>query len=358
MFASDFDFELPEALIAQEPPAVRDAGRLLHLGRTSGALEHLKFSQLPSLMKRGDVMVFNNSRVIPARLLGHKAGTGGKAELLLVRPMADAATAEVLAARAEGSSWLCIGQASKAMKAGTRVEFEGGLTAEIEAAMPGGEYRVRFTSSLETLEGAIARAGRLPLPPYISRVPTAADAERYQTVFAKTSGSVAAPTAGLHFTEAVFAALDAAGVIRTFITLDVGPGTFLPVREDDLSKHTMHAERFSVPEATAHQVNTARREQRRVIAVGTTVMRTLESYHNNSQLNSGQGSTAIFITPGFEFKMVDALFTNFHLPKSTLVMLVSAFAGKANTFNAYAAAIAERYRFFSYGDAMFIDGAL
>ncbi len=358
MLATDFDFSLPDELIAQEPPPVRDAGRLMHLGRTTGAIAHRHFIDLPTLLNRGDVMVFNDSRVIPARLLGHKVGTGGKAELLLVRPLADQTTAEILKARADGSTWLCIGQASKVMKPGTRVEFAAGLLAEIVEALPGGEYRVRFTSSVESLERAIAHAGRLPLPPYITRAPTANDAERYQTVFAQTSGSVAAPTAGLHFTENVLRAIDARGVTRCFVTLDVGPGTFLPLRDDDVSKHVMHAERFSVPQSTAQLVNDARREGRRVIAVGTTVTRTLESFHQAGVVRSGQGDTRIFITPGYSFSVIDALFTNFHLPKSTLVMLVSAFAGRERVLHAYAQAVEARYRFFSYGDAMFIDGAL
>jgi S-adenosylmethionine:tRNA ribosyltransferase-isomerase len=350
----DFDFHLPPELIAQAPLPERDASRLLHA--RGDTLHHRVFRELPSLLRRGDLLVFNDSRVIPARLLGRKVGTGGRAELLLVRPAADVETEAALKARAEGTVWLCLGQSSKGFRPGMRLEFDGGLEAEVEASLGGGEYRVRFTSPLSTLEDAIARAGQLPLPPYIERAPEAADAERYQTVYARTPGSIAAPTAGLHFTEATFAALDAAGVDRAFVTLEVGPGTFLPVREGPVAEHTMHAERASVGEATAARVREAKRAGRRVIAVGTTVVRTLESFADEAEvLRAGATETALFITPGFTFRVVDALVTNFHLPKSTLVMLVSAFLGRERTLAAYAEAVRERYRFFSYGDAMFIE---
>jgi S-adenosylmethionine:tRNA ribosyltransferase-isomerase len=346
----DFDFALPAELIAQVPLGQRDASRLLHVERRTGALRHRAFTDLPSLLSRGDVLVFNDSRVIPARLLGKKAGTGGKAELLLVRPSTDVATDEALAAGASGTVWTCLGQASKGLRAGARLEFEAGLTAEVLSAEGAGEYRVRFTSALATLEEALGRAGRLPLPPYITRAPDAGDDERYQTIYANRKGSVAAPTAGLHFTPEVFAALNARGVERVFVTLEVGPGTFLPVREGDVSKHVMHPERALIPEATAQRLALARAEQRRIVAVGTTVVRTLEALEGRA----GAIDTRIFITPGYEFRVVDALVTNFHLPKSTLVMLVSAFLGRERTLAAYAAAVEKRYRFFSYGDSMFI----
>ncbi len=357
MHTDDFDFPLPAELIAQAPLERRDASRLLHARRPSGAVAHRRFDELPRLLRAGDLLVVNDARVIPARLLGRKKGTGGKAELLLVRPAAGAATAEALEARAEGTAWLCLGQAAKALKPGAALEFDAGLTAEVEAALGGGEYQVRFTSSLKTLEAALERAGRLPLPPYIERAPTAVDGERYQTVYARAKGSVAAPTAGLHFTPELLAALAAAGVARAFVTLDVGPGTFLPVREGDVRAHRMHPERYAVPEATARLVREAKRAGRRVVAVGTTVVRTLEAAADEAEVvRAGAGDTRLFITPGFEFRVVDALVTNFHLPRSTLLMLVSAFLGREATLRAYAEAVRERYRFFSYGDAMFIEG--
>jgi S-adenosylmethionine:tRNA ribosyltransferase-isomerase len=348
----DFDFPLPQELIAQAPLERRDTSRLLHV---AGGLHHRHFTELPGLLRAGDLLVVNDSRVIPARLLGHKVGTGGKVELLLVRPAAGVGAQAALQGGASGSSWVCLGQASKPIRPGAQLEFDGGLRAEVEASPGGGEYQVRFTSSLASLEAAIALAGRLPLPPYITRTPTAADAERYQTIYAKTLGSVAAPTAGLHFTPELFVALEARGVQRASVTLDVGPGTFLPVREGDVRTHVMHAERYTVPAETAALVAQVKARGGRVIAVGTTVVRTLESAATEGGVQAGEGDTRIFITPGYSFRVVDALVTNFHLPKSTLVMLVSAFLGRERTLAAYAEAIAQGYRFFSYGDAMFIE---
>ncbi|MEW5742022.1 MAG: tRNA preQ1(34) S-adenosylmethionine ribosyltransferase-isomerase QueA [Myxococcota bacterium] len=357
MHTDDFDFPLPAERIAQAPLPERDASRLLHVDRTTGRRAHLAFRDLPGLLRAGDVLVLNDSRVIPARLLGRKAGTGGRAELLLVRPVAEVETEAALKAGASGSVWSCLGQSSKGFKPGAKLEFDAGLTAEVLEDRGGGEVHVRFTSALSTLEEAIARAGRLPLPPYIERAPTADDEERYQTVYARKQGSVAAPTAGLHFTPAIFEALSRRGVERAFVTLEVGPGTFLPVREGDVSRHVMHAERCAVPEETAERLRRARREGRRIIAVGTTVVRTLESFAADAEVvRAGAMDTRIFITPGFRFRVVDALVTNFHLPRSTLLMLVSAFLGRERTLEAYAEAVREGYRFFSYGDAMFIDG--
>lgn len=348
MHTDDFDFQLPPELIAQRPLAQRDASRLFHLRRPSGKFSHRAFRDLPSLLRKGDLLVFNDSRVIPARLLGKKKGTGGKAELLLIRPAGDVETEHALRTNASGSSWLCLGQSSKGFKPGMELEFEAGLTATISESLGNGEYRVTFTSPLETLEAAIARAGKLPLPPYITRDTEADDDARYQTVFARKIGSVAAPTAGLHFTEEIFAALKERGVDIAFVTLEVGPGTFMPVREGPISEHKMHEERAFVPAQTLAAIEKAER----VIAVGTTVVRSLEGLPHTS---GERFSTSIFITPGFQFRFVDALITNFHLPKSTLLMLVSAFAGREQTLTAYAAAIAEKYRFFSYGDSMFIE---
>jgi S-adenosylmethionine:tRNA ribosyltransferase-isomerase len=351
VLTSDFDFQLPAELIAQAPLPARDGSRLLHLRRGSGRVTHRQFSQFAQLLRPGDLLVLNDARVIPARLLGKKLGTGGKVELLLVRPTAQLTAAAALEAP-EQVEWQCLGQASKGLRAGAQVEFEGGLRAEISDALGGGEYRVRFVSPLATLEAALALAGKLPLPPYIERAPDASDSERYQTVFARAKGSVAAPTAGLHFTPALLASLGAAGIDHAFVTLDVGPGTFLPVREGALADHKMHSERCVVSAPTATAVNAARR----VVAVGTTVVRTLESMAGgDGQVSAGERDTALFILPGFEFRAVDALLTNFHLPKSTLLMLVSAFAGRGHVLAAYAEAVREKYRFFSYGDAMFIE---
>jgi len=354
---SDYDFELPEAQIAQAPLAARDASRLMVVNRSSGAWAHRHFSDLPGLLREGDLLVVNDARVIPARLLGAKAGTGGRVELLVVRPSAPTLTSQALGGAAESLEWICLGQASKGLKPGARISFPEGLEAEVLEALGGGEYRVRFHAAPgASLARLLDTAGRLPLPPYITRPPEDADAERYQTVYARASGAVAAPTAGLHFTEATFAALAARGIQRVEVTLDVGPGTFLPVREENLEKHHMHPERYTVPEATARAVNAARAEGRRVVAVGTTVVRTLESATDpdSGALRAGTGETTLFIRPGFRFRQVDVLLTNFHLPRSTLVVLVSALLGRERTLAAYREAVAAGYRFFSYGDAMLV----
>ncbi len=354
MHTSDFDFALPPELIAQEPLARRDASRLLHVRRSDGASTHRTFADLPGLLREGDLLVLNDSKVIPARLLGQKRDTGGRVELLLVRPATAIGAEAALTGSTDATRWICLGQASKPIRPGARLTFTGGLEAEIVEARGGGEFVVAFTSSAATLQAAIAVAGRLPLPPYIHRAPSAADADRYQTVYAKTLGSVAAPTAGLHFTPQLLASLEARGIRRATITLEVGPGTFMPVRDGEVAQHVMHAERYLVSEDAAEAIRSTKRAGGRVVAVGTTVTRTLESFTDGVVARNGE--TAIFITPGFEFRVVDALLTNFHLPKSTLVMLVSAFLGRERTLSAYAEAIRERYRFFSYGDAMFIEG--
>ena len=354
---SDYDFELPEAQIAQAPLASRDASRLLVVSRFSGTRSHRHFSDLSELLREGDLLVVNDARVIPARLLGSKSGTGGRVELLVVRPAASTLTSQALSGATEALEWICLGQASKGLKPGARLSFPEGLEAEVLEALGGGEYRVRFHAAPGTsLAEALEKAGRLPLPPYITRAPEAADAERYQTVYARASGAVAAPTAGLHFTEATFAALASRGIHRVEVTLDVGPGTFLPVREENLEKHHMHPERYFVSEATARAVNAAKAEGRRVVAVGTTVVRTLESATapDSGALRAGPGETTLFIRPGFRFRQVDVLLTNFHLPRSTLVVLVSALLGREQTLAAYREAVAAGYRFFSYGDAMLV----
>ncbi|ATB40676.1 S-adenosylmethionine:tRNA ribosyltransferase-isomerase [Cystobacter fuscus] len=354
---SDYDFALPEAQIAQAPLATRDASRLMVVSRATGAWSHRHFAELPELLREGDLLVVNDARVIPARLLGSKVGTGGRVELLVVRPAAATLTSQALGGAPEALEWICLGQASKGLKPGARVSFAGGLEAEVLEALGGGEYRVRFHAAPGTsLARLLDTAGRLPLPPYITRPPEDADAERYQTVYARASGAVAAPTAGLHFTQATFEALAARGIQRVEVTLDVGPGTFLPVREENLEKHHMHPERYTVPEATARAVNAAKAEGRRVVAVGTTVVRTLESAWEpeSGGLRAGPGETSIFIRPGFTFRAVDVLVTNFHLPRSTLVVLVSALLGRERTLAAYREAVAAGYRFFSYGDAMLV----
>lgn len=352
--AEDFDFALPPELIAQHPTAARDGARLLHVQRSSGCWSHRAFVDLPTLLRAGDLLVFNDTRVIKARLLGNKRGTGGKAELLLLHPSGGVDTASALGAAARGVEWWCLGQASKGLKVGQWLEFTNGLSAEIVEVKGGGEYRVKLWGEA-SVDEALQRAGQLPLPPYISRMPEANDAARYQTVFARVPGSVAAPTAGLHFTPELLAKLDSAGVERRFITLDVGAGTFMPVREGPLSAHVMHNERYHVPVETAAAIAKARTEHRRIIAVGTTAARTLEAAATAEGVRAGPGETALFIHPGYRFKTIDALFTNFHLPKSSLVMLVSAFMGREACLQAYAEAVREKYRFFSYGDAMFIE---
>lgn len=354
---SDYDFELPEAQIAQAPLGARDASRLMTVSRATGAWAHRRFAELPELLRSGDVLVVNDARVIPARLLGAKVGTGGRVELLVVRPAAPTLTSAALTGAPEALEWICLGQASKGLKPGAQVAFPGGLTAEVLEALGGGEYRVRFQAAPgASLQALLEQAGRLPLPPYITREPDAADAERYQTLYARAPGAVAAPTAGLHFTEATFAALEARGVRRVTVTLDVGPGTFLPVRDEELDRHKMHPERYGVPEETAAEVNAARAEGRRVVAVGTTVVRTLEAATDpaTGRLRAGTGETTIFIRPGYTFRQVDVLLTNFHLPRSTLVMLVSAMLGRERTLEAYREAVRAGYRFFSYGDAMLV----
>ena len=369
MLVSDFDFELPPELIAQAPLPERDAARLLCFPRTAGQLTHRMVRDLPQLLRAGDVLIVNDARVIPARLRGHKRGSGGKVELLLIEPLAPLASERehgtTGAARGPSVEWLALGQASKALKAGQVVEIAG-HAIEVVEARGGGELRVRLPASLlgdgssEALFDFLEQAGELPLPPYIERPPEAADRERYQTLFARVKGAVAAPTAGLHFTESLMKEIRARGATFAQVTLHVGPGTFLPVRVDTVADHTMHRERYEVPAATVEACARARATGGRVIAVGTTALRTLEAAWEEGALGgagglcAGPGSTALFCTPGYRFRAVDALFTNFHLPKSTLLMLVSAFAGMDRTLAAYREAVAQRYRFFSYGDAMLI----
>ncbi len=336
----DFSFDLPPDLIAQTPPEQRSASRLLCLDGDSGALADRTFRELPDLVRPGDLLVFNDTRVIPARLFGQKA-TGGKVEVLVER---------VLDARRV----LAHVRASKSPKPGGRLRLEGGIEAQM-LARQGELFELALHGADETPAMELLEAhGHMPLPPYIERADAGEDRERYQTVFARRRGAVAAPTAGLHFDPAMLEALAAQGVESTFVTLHVGAGTFQPVRVDDIHQHHMHSEYVEVGAATIAAVERTRARGGRVVAVGTTSVRSLESAARGGTLRPFAGDTDIFITPGYEFRVVDALLTNFHLPESTLLMLVSAFAGHAQVMAAYAHAVAERYRFFSYGDAMFL----
>jgi S-adenosylmethionine:tRNA ribosyltransferase-isomerase len=352
---SDYDYFLPPSAIAQAPLLERDGSRLLVLDRRTGALAHRTYTELPEVLRPGDLLVLNDTRVVPARLVGRKRGTEGRVQLLLVHPAERGALETALAAPAAGQAWVCLGQASKGLKPGADLEFAGGLGARVEARLEAGQFRVAFSGE-GTLGEALLRAGQLPLPPYIERAPTAQDEARYQTVYARAPGSVAAPTAGLHLTERLLGRLGERGISTVSVTLDIGPGTFLPVRSQDESLHRMHPERFHIPEETARAVASARREGRRVVAVGTTVVRTLESaWAQDTGLHAGEGETELFLCPGARFAVVDALLTNFHLPRSTLLMLVAAFAGREKVLAAYRAAVQQGYRFFSYGDAMLVE---
>jgi S-adenosylmethionine:tRNA ribosyltransferase-isomerase len=338
------DYELPPDRIAQAPLAERDAARLLVVG-PGDALAHHHVRELPALL-RPSLIVLNDTRVMPVRLFGRKP-TGGGVELLLV---------ERLGERGRVERWDAIGQASKGLREGTQVTLEGGLQATLGRPLDDGHLEVELRAD-DSVTEAIARVGLVPLPPYIRRAPDASDDERYQTVYARHDGSVAAPTAGLHFSEALLNALREAGHDIAFVTLHVGPGTFRKIRAQRLDEHTMHAERYAVPEATVAAVAKARADQRPVLAVGTTVVRTLEAACNEAgELHAGEGRTSLFIHPPYRFRVVDTMLTNFHLPRSSLLALVMAFGGVERVRAAYAAAIEAKYRFFSYGDAMLLRG--
>jgi S-adenosylmethionine:tRNA ribosyltransferase-isomerase len=341
MRVADFDFDLPPDLIAQFPPAVRGGSRLLHV-KATGTLHDREFADLPTLLRPDDLLVMNDTRVIKARLFGQKE-SGGKVELLVER-----VTGEFEA--------LAFIRASHAPKPGSRIRLSDDIVIEVLARQDD-LTQLRFPRPvLDVLD----RLGRLPLPPYIEHTPTADDEARYQTVYANEPGAVAAPTAGLHFDDAMLDSLRKQGIRTAQVTLHVGAGTFQPVRVDDIAEHRMHSERYTIPQATVDAIGETRDRGGRVVAVGTTSLRALEAAalspsDGAGKLHAGSGETDIFITPGYAFKVVDALITNFHLPKSTLLMLVSAFAGVETIRAAYAHAIAERYRFFSYGDAMFLE---
>jgi S-adenosylmethionine:tRNA ribosyltransferase-isomerase len=337
---SDFDYDLPAERIAQHPLPDRAASRLLVLERASGAIRHRHFRDLPELIPPRDALVINASRVIPARLHGKRAG-GEPAELLLVRERPD-------------GTWLALGHPGGKLKPGRRVTFGEDSTVEILEVLGGGLRRVRFTGTLDA-HATIAKYGEVPLPPYIRRPPEESDRERYQTVYAMHDGSVAAPTAGLHFTPELLADLYTRQVRIASIDLHVGPGTFKPVETEDIGAHAMHAEAFDISPGAAEWINHAQERGRSIWAVGTTVVRALESsVAERGLVRPGSGETSLFIRPPYEFKVVDRLITNFHLPRSTLLMLVCAFGGYDAVMAAYRVAVREGYRFYSYGDAMAI----
>ena len=340
MNKSDFDFYLPEELIAQTPLEKRDTSRLLHLDKQTGEIEHKHFYDIKQYLHAGDCLVLNDSRVLPARLIGSRP-TGGAVELVLLKDIGD-------------NRWECLSRPGRKTKPGQELIFGNSeLTAVVQEVTLGGNRIVKFSYEgifLEILE----RLGKMPLPPYIKE--ELQDSERYQTVYSKELGSAAAPTAGLHFTKELLAEIADMGVKICYVTLHVGLGTFRPVKADKIEDHEMHSEFCIVPEETAETVNAVKRAGGRVIAVGTTSCRTLESFTTeDGTLQATSGWTNIFIYPGYKFKCIDALITNFHLPESTLIMLVSALAGRENILNAYNTAVKERYRFFSFGDAMFIE---
>ena len=335
----DFYFELPPELIAQTPLEKRDSSRLMCMDRVTGEVSHRVFSDLAELLRPGDCLVMNDSRVLPARLLGTRE-TGGAVEVLLLRDLG-------------GGEWECLTRPGRKTRPGTRLSFGGGeLSADVVSVAEGGNRVIKFNYDgifLEVLE----RLGKMPLPPYIKE--ELQDSERYQTVYSRELGSAAAPTAGLHFTKELLEKIAAKGVRECFVTLHVGLGTFRPVKEDDIEDHDMHSEFCIIPEETARIITETKRAGGRVVCVGTTSCRTIESFANeDGTVDAKSGWTDIFIYPGYKFKCMDALITNFHLPESTLVMLVSAFAGREHILNAYNEAVANKYRFFSFGDAMYL----
>ncbi len=365
MQVSEFDFHLPEELIAQQPPADRASARMLHMNRDTGGFSDSVFQHFSGLLRPGDLLVRNNTRVIPARLFGHRSGSHaqrlspgnpamkdflhGRCELLLTKQLSESP-----------QTWEGLVRPGRKIGVGERLFFgpsDSGLTAEVIERREFGERTVRFEPVPDFLS-RLERLGHVPLPPYIDRPDEEIDREQYQTVYARRPGSVAAPPAGLHFTPELLAEIEAAGVEIAEVTLHVGLGTFQPVRVEEVEKIKLHTERYEITDEAAEKIRRAKQERRRVVAVGTTTVRTLEfaaSRSADGSIEAQSGEADIFISPGFRFQVVDALLTNFHLPKSTLLMLVAAFAGLENVLNAYNHAVAERYRFFSYGDCMFIE---
>ena len=340
MKTHDFYFDLPQELIAQTPIERRDASRLLVLDKETGAWEHRHFFDLPEYLHPGDCLILNDSRVLPARLLGQRLPGGGACEVLLLIDRGD-------------KTWECLVRPGKKLRKGAKLSFgDGQLTAEVTEELPGGNRLVRFDYEGIFLE-VLDRLGKMPLPPYIKE--ELQDRERYQTVYSKVVGSAAAPTAGLHFTKELLEKVQAMGVGIGYVTLHVGLGTFRPVKEDEITEHEMHSEYCVIPQETADLINRTRANGGRVICVGTTSCRTVESWaEEDGTMQASAGWTNIFIYPGYRFKVTDALITNFHLPESTLIMLVSALAGREHILAAYEEAVREKYRFFSFGDAMFI----
>ena len=341
MLKKDFWFDLPKEQIAQEPAIPRDSARLMTLDRSSNVIGHHIFRELPELLEPGDLLVANNSKVLPARLIGTKEHTGAVCELLLLN-------------QHKGDTWECLAKPGKRLHPGTRILFgDGTLSAEIEETLEDGNKYVTFYYDTETLYEKLDKFGKMPLPPYITK--QLEDQSQYQTVYAKELGSAAAPTAGLHFTPELMKRLEEKGIGFAEVTLHVGLGTFRPVKEADIADHKMHTEWYAVSEETARRINETKAAGHRVIAVGTTSCRTLESVAQKyGEIRACSGDTDIFLYPGREFKAIDGLITNFHLPESTLIMLVSAFYGYEKTMAAYKTAVEEKYRFFSFGDAMLI----
>ena len=338
MKVSDFDFELPEELIAKYPPEKRGQSRLLHIDGASGAKQDLQFADLPALLRKGDLLVFNNTKVVPARMYGKKE-TGGALEILFERKLSE-------------DRFLAHVRSSKSPKPGSKIVTEGGSELEMLGRQNAlFELRVCDSEVFELLH----REGHVPLPPYIDRADEKLDDDRYQTVYAKEPGAAAAPTAGLHFSEEMLASLREQGVDTAYVTLHVGAGTFQPVKVETVQEHVMHSEWIQVSQDAVDKIISTKRNGGRVVCVGTTSMRSLESASQSGELKAFEGDTDIFIYPGYTFKTVDALVTNFHLPQSTLLMLVSAFSGQKTIMAAYEHAISQRYRFFSYGDAMFLE---
>ncbi len=337
---SDFYFDLPEELIAQTPLEKRDNSRLLTLNKETGETRHLHFYDLPQLLRPGDCLVLNDSRVLPARLIGHRLPGGGACEVLLLVDRGD-------------KTWECLVRPGKKMRVGAQLSFGNGeLTAEVVGEVEGGNRLVRFQYEGIFLE-VLGRLGKMPLPPYIKA--ELQDPERYQTVYSREIGSAAAPTAGLHFTKELLEKIQNMGVKLCYVTLHVGLGTFRPVKEENITDHDMHSEYCMISQETADQINQTKRQGGRVICVGTTSCRTIESWaQEDGTLKESAGWTNIFIYPGYRFKVLDGLITNFHLPESTLIMLVSALAGREHVLAAYQEAVEQKYRFFSFGDSMFI----
>ncbi len=341
MLKKDFWYDLPKELIAQEPADPRDSARLMVLDRKNDTIEHRIFHDLPEYLNAGDVLVVNNSKVLPARLMGVKVPTGAVCEVLLLR-------------QAHGDTWECLARPGRRMQAGTKLSFgDGSLTATVDETLPDGNKYVTFQYDTQTLYEKLDEFGKMPLPPYITR--QLEDQSQYQTVYAKELGSAAAPTAGLHFTPELLDTIRAKGVNIVEVTLHVGLGTFRPVSEDNIQEHQMHTEWYCVDNTAAEAINAARASGHRVIAVGTTSCRTLEAvWAKYGKIVPCSGTTDIFLYPGVELHAIDGLVTNFHLPESTLIMLISAFYGYEKTMAAYKVAVQEKYRFFSFGDAMFI----